>query len=199
MKLNEKEIAKDALSTKYETSFDRDVTLEEALAFIQETAPELLAGEQAIFRVMEADLQEIEEELNQSGNRDHLSDGDFLSRMKEALFEARKAAENGDLLGIFYEARRLGRLEAELVIRRRSLRHTDMGKRQLTASEMGRAMRSRMSFKTNHGAQAQRRAHELHSENPNRTWARIQEIIAKEYGVSAETIKKALINPKKEG
>lgn len=73
------------------------------------------------------------------------------------------------------------------------------GRRQVKGGHDGNAMKGAKSFAATHATAAQARADALHRENPRRTWARIRQIIAQEYGVSVETVRKSLRNPKKNG
>lgn len=128
-----------------------------------------------------------------------LSEAYFLGKMSFEIAGIEHAIEAGDMLAIFRHGGRIGAHQTEIDVRRIALRYATIGRKQLAASEAGRATRSADSFKTLYGDEAQRRADALHLENQRRTWARIRQILAAEYEVSAETIKKALKNPKKNG
>lgn len=73
------------------------------------------------------------------------------------------------------------------------------GDRQISAGERGNEMRVHNSFASLRGAEAQARAEEIARTKPGLTWAAIRNKLASEFGVSAETIKKAVRNPKKGG
>lgn len=73
------------------------------------------------------------------------------------------------------------------------------GRRQVKGGKDGNAMRADTSFKALHGAEAQAYADDLHNRQPSMTWAAMRNAVAKRFNVSAETVKKALTNPKKHG
>lgn len=73
------------------------------------------------------------------------------------------------------------------------------GRAQVKSGERGNAMRTDASFAAVHGEAAQRRADALAVDRPDLSWTAIRNILAREFGVSAETIKKKLRNPRKAG
>jgi len=73
------------------------------------------------------------------------------------------------------------------------------GRRQAKGGHEGNAMRTDTSFRAVHGAEAQAYANDLHRQKPRLTWSAIRILIALRFDVSAETVKKSLINPKKHG
>lgn len=73
------------------------------------------------------------------------------------------------------------------------------GDRQISAGMRGNEMRSDNSFAALHGEAAQARADQIAAERPSLSWTAIRNIIAREFSVSADTIKKKLRNPKKVG
>jgi len=105
------------------------------------------------------------------------------------------------------DAQEMGRLEKDLYWRpgvdpqtlkgRESL--SVSGRKQVKSGQDGNAMKGQKSFAAVHGAEAQARAHEIATARPSLSWAAIRSIIATEYSTSAETVKKALTNPKKGG
>lgn len=126
-------------------------------------------------------------------------------RLKEEV--TRINAGRGDVSLLISIAEELGRIQAHTFWRagvdpqtgkRREILAMS-GRRQVKGGRDGNAMRTDTSFAALYGAAAQARADALHRENPRRTWGRIRQIIASEYKVSPETVKKALRNPKKPG
>lgn len=73
------------------------------------------------------------------------------------------------------------------------------GRRQVKGGHNGNAMKGKKSFAETHGREAQARADLIAAERPALSWAAIRSKLAREFDVSAETIKKALRNPKKGG
>ncbi|MEX1234396.1 MAG: hypothetical protein WEB56_05355 [Roseovarius sp.] len=127
-----------------------------------------------------------------------LSEAYFLGKMAFCLSALEENLADGDMRGFLYNSMRLGMYQTEIDVRKIALRYADVGKRQLAAGEQGRNQRTAGSFKATYGEVAQDRAHELLTEKPGRTWRQIQLMLAKEYSVSAETIRKSISNPKKD-
>jgi len=73
------------------------------------------------------------------------------------------------------------------------------GRRQVKGGHDGNAMRGQKSFASLYGEQAQLRACAIAADRPDLSWTAIRLILARKYAVSAETIKKALRNPKEGG
>jgi len=73
------------------------------------------------------------------------------------------------------------------------------GKRQAKGGHDGNAMRTNTSFRAIHGDDAQAYADDLHRQKPRLTWSAIRIAVGLRFNVSAETVKKSLINPKKHG
>lgn len=69
-------------------------------------------------------------------------------------------------------------------------------KRQKITGREKRAMKPDTSFKAVYGAAAQVYADDLHSRKPELSWNDIKRAVATKYGVSTDTVKKALVNPK---
>ncbi|NOX72941.1 MAG: hypothetical protein GXP03_04750 [Alphaproteobacteria bacterium] len=73
------------------------------------------------------------------------------------------------------------------------------GRKQVKDGQDGNRMRTNNSFFTRHGKQAQEFVEDLHQRKPNLTWADMRRQAAKKFGVSPETIKEKLNNPKRVG
>ena len=73
------------------------------------------------------------------------------------------------------------------------------GRAQVKSGQNGNRMRTDNSFAITRGAEAQIEANKLHKSNPSLSWTAIRNILATRYDVSAETLKKALKNPRKVG
>ena len=71
-----------------------------------------------------------------------------------------------------------------------------VGKRQTKAGQDGSAMKAGQSFAAQHGSEAQARADEL-AESTKLNWAAIKRLLAVEFRVSPETIKRTVANPRK--
>lgn len=72
-----------------------------------------------------------------------------------------------------------------------------IGRAQVKAGKRGNELRSSSSFAATHGVEAQAMADEIAAKSPNLSWAAIRNTVAARFGVSSETIKKSLRNPKK--
>jgi hypothetical protein len=128
-----------------------------------------------------------------------LSEAYFLGKMAFSLQAIEDHLEKDDLLTVFHHSMRLGLYQSEIDVRRIALRYAETGKDIHQGSRRGNDMKSAGSFKARHGAAAQARAFDLLAEKPDRTWSKIRDLLAEEFGVSAETIKKSVRNPKKNG
>jgi len=73
------------------------------------------------------------------------------------------------------------------------------GRAQVKNGRNGNRMRTDNSFAMTRGAEAQIEANELCKRKPGLSWTAIRDILAIRHGVSAETLKKVLKNPKKAG
>lgn len=123
----------------------------------------------------------------------------FLVEVAQDVRTARDQYMRGQIDHLFFTVARLGGNLREAHMRHKGLRFAESGKRQIDAGRRGNAMRTSRSFKSERGAEAERRAQEIAANRPDLTWAAIRGILAKEFRVSAETIKKTVPNPKKGG
>lgn len=129
-----------------------------------------------------------------------------------ALQRGRERFESGDttpgnISRMMMATEELGRLQERLWWRagvdpQTKKKHETLaigGRKQVKGGKDGNAMRTDTSFKALHGVEAQAYADDLHNRQPSMTWAAMRNAVAKRFNVSAETVKKALINPKKYG
>lgn len=126
-----------------------------------------------------------------------LSEAYWLGRISFALESARQHFERSDMRSFFLSAMRLGAYQIEIDVRRVALRYAETGKKNYQDSRRGTDILKAGSFKSLHGEAAQAMANRLLAEKPDRTWKKICELVAAEYGVSTETIRKKVENPKK--
>ncbi|MBF9029880.1 hypothetical protein HKCCE3408_05700 [Rhodobacterales bacterium HKCCE3408] len=132
-------------------------------------------------------------------NAEPLKDAWFLARMADRCMRLLDGLRRDDVTTVLRDAFQLGDDLRELEIRQKALREATLGEAQLKASARGTAIRRAGSFATKHGAEAQRRAHELATNKPHWTWFQTRQVLGQEFGVSPETIKKFVTNPKKVG
>jgi hypothetical protein len=123
----------------------------------------------------------------------------FLARMADRCLRLLDGLRRDDPHSVLRDAFALGADLRELEIRQKALREATLGDAQLRASEQGAATRRAGSFAAKHGAEAQRRACEIAADKPHWTWSQTRARLAREFGVSPETIKKFVRNPKKVG
>lgn len=129
----------------------------------------------------------------------------FKALNKERARIAPGSLEPHLLSKMLYHARELGRLEERAWWRAGKDQSTQRtrealalsGQRQVIGGRLGNRMRSHVAFAKGCGEKAQAEANQLALEKPNLTWAAICKYIAYRYGVSPETVRKSLINPKK--
>lgn len=134
-----------------------------------------------------------------------LAEFNTLTRKRERF----EAGNTGATLvaSMLFAAAEMGRLEERMWWRAGIDRDTGRkrealalaGRRQVRGGRAGAAIKGQKSFRAAFGAQAQMRAEEIHAARPHLSWAKIREILAGEFKVSPETIKKSVRNPKKTG
>jgi len=116
------------------------------------------------------------------------------------------ARDRGDMALAIDTAETLGRLQERMWWRASNEPVTGktpeglavVGKRQTKAGQDGNRMKAVKAFSAKYGESAQARANEL-AANRRLTWANIKGIVAKEFSVSVETIKRNVSNPRKLG
>ena len=130
---------------------------------------------------------------------------DIVSACRETLIDDR--SDKNAIVLLVGAAEQMGRLAERLFWRcgideasRKSRERLALrGRDQVAAGRRGNEIKGAKSFRAKHGRAAQARADEIAAENQSWTWARIREHVAKEFDVSAETVKKSIRNPKKDG
>lgn len=102
-----------------------------------------------------------------------------------------------DREGAFWAAMALSAALNAFNVRVTALKPATAGAKSIQGAARENERRTNQSFAARYGAAAQERAAALLKENPRRTWAHIQNLLAFEYGVSERTIRGAVKNPRK--
>ena len=118
--------------------------------------------------------------------------------VRQRLWSIRHQAEHGSFTDAWLALQSLER-RGDHTWRLATAAVLKAGDRQISAGVRGSEMRNNTSFAATKGRTAQERAVEIAAARPDLTWTAIRNVLAREFGVSAETIKKAVRNPKKVG